>query len=72
MLYVNPNEALYGLLKSDLLFYKKSVAKLESLGFELNAYDPCVVNHMIKGKHQTVTWHLDDFKISHIDSSINN
>ncbi len=49
MLYVKLNKALYRLLKSALLFYKKLVAEMESMEFKLNPYDPCVANCMVKG-----------------------
>ncbi len=71
MIYMKMNKALYGLLKSALLFYKKMVTELEGLGFELNPYDPCITNRMVNGTHQTVFWHVDDLKISHIDPAIN-
>ena len=41
---------LYGTLKAALLFYKKLVKDLESIGFVINPYDFCVANKMIKGK----------------------
>jgi hypothetical protein len=44
ILYVKMQKAIYGLLRSALLFYKKLVANLESVGFKLNPYDPCVAN----------------------------
>ena len=50
VLYVQLLKALYGCLGSTLLFYKKLLADLESRGFELNTYDPCVVNKTINGK----------------------
>jgi hypothetical protein len=34
-------------------------------GFELNPYDPCVANKMVKGTQMTVVWHVDDLKVSH-------
>ena len=49
MLYVKLNKALYGSLRSALLFYKKLVSELIGMGFELNKYDPCVANRMING-----------------------
>ena len=49
MLYFKLKKALYGLLRSALLFYKKLVSKLVEIGFELNPYDPCVANRMING-----------------------
>ena len=39
ILYVKMQKALYGLLRSALLFYNKLVADLESDGFLLNPYD---------------------------------
>ena len=60
--------ALYRLLQSALLFYRKLRSELEDHGFTVNPYDPCVANKMINGKHMTVTWHVDDLKISHMDT----
>ena len=68
MLYVRLSKALYGLLQSALLFYCKLRSELEDYGFTVNPYDPCVANKMINGKQITVTWHVDDLKISHMDS----
>ena len=68
MLYVRLSKALYGLLQSVLLFYRKLRSELEGFGFEVNPYDPCVANKMINGSQITVTWHVDDLKISHKDS----
>ena len=39
------------------------------MGFEVNPYDPCVVNKMINGSQMTVTWHVDELKISHKEST---
>ena len=36
----------------------------------VNPHDPCVANKMINhGEQMTVTWHVDDLKISHMDSN---
>jgi hypothetical protein len=37
----------------------------------LNPYDICVANRKINGQQQTVTWHVDDLKSSHVDSEVN-
>ena len=66
-LYVRVQRAIYGLLKSVLLFYLKLVEDLERYGFELNPYDPCVANKMINGEQMTVVWHGDNLKVSHKD-----
>jgi hypothetical protein len=65
ILYVEMQKALYGMLKSALLFYKKLVGDLEGAGFKLNPYDPCVANKIVNGTQMTVIWHVDDLKISH-------
>ncbi len=67
MLYVTLQKALYGCLRSALLFYLKLVADLEGYGFRLNPYDPCVANKIVNGKQMTLTFHVDDIKISHVD-----
>ena len=41
VLYVRMSKAPYGLLKSALDFYLKLRGNLESVGFEVNLYDPC-------------------------------
>ena len=65
MLYVRMLKAMYGLLRSALLFYLKLVEDLRADGFVLNEYDPCVANKMVSGSQMTVTWHVDDLKMSH-------
>jgi hypothetical protein len=67
ILHVKIQKALYGLLRSALLFYQKLVGDLESNGFVLNPYDPCVANKDINGNQMTVCWHVDDLKVSHVD-----
>jgi len=70
MLYVKLSKALYGLLQSALLFYNKLRGELEDYGFEINPYDPCVANKMVNGSQMTVTWHVDDLKVSHKDKFV--
>ena len=55
MLYIRLSKALYGLLQSALLFYRKLRSKLEDHGFKVNSYDPCVANKMINGEQMSVT-----------------
>ena len=71
MLYVKLYRALYGCLKSALLFYRKLWGDLCQQGFIMDPYDPCVVNKMIDGHQMTIIWHVDDLKISyHTDVAI--
>jgi hypothetical protein len=69
VLYLRLQKALYGMMKSALLFYKKLIKELKEMGFEINPYDPCVANKLVSGKQMTVRWHVDDLMISHIDKS---
>ena len=49
-----------------MLFWRDLSGYFESLGFEANPCDPCVMNKMIDGKQMTVVWHVDDIKMSHV------
>jgi hypothetical protein len=71
ILYVRMLKALYGMLISSILYYKKFRKDIESIGFEVNPYDICVANRKVNGKQQTVTWHVDDLKSSHEDPKVN-
>jgi hypothetical protein len=57
------------MMKSALLFYRKLVADLTSIGYTINPYDPCVANKIINGKQMTICWHVDDLFIGHVDPS---
>ena len=70
ILYVRLLKALYRCLRSALLFYNKLMADLEAYWFTINPYDPCIANKMVNEKQLTVTWHVDDLKISHVDSEV--
>jgi hypothetical protein len=58
------------MLESLLLFYKKSSGDLIKFGFQVNPYDPCVANKSINQAQMTVSWHVDDLKISHQDEQV--
>ena len=70
MLYVRLIKAMYGCLKAARLFYDNLAAQLKNMEFTINMYDLCVANKMIDGKQYTVTWHVDDLKISHVDTKV--
>ena len=71
VLYVHITQAIYGMLISTLLFYHKLTKALLSYSFELNPYNPCVVNKMVNSEQLTVWWHVDDLKSSHINPKVN-
>ena len=69
VIYTELDKALYGTIQAALLFWKKLSGYLEKeLGFTANPYDTCVMNKTVNGKQTTVGWHVDDLKISHVDS----
>jgi hypothetical protein len=53
ILYLQLQKALYGMMKS-------------ALGFQINPYNPCIVNKMVDGLQMTIRWHVDDLMISHL------
>ena len=69
-LLVECQNALYGTMVASLLYYEKFTASLRSEGYEMNPYDPCVWNKMINGKQCTILFHVDDCKISHVESKV--
>ncbi len=52
LLYVRLHKALYGLLRSTLLFYRMLSGNSVSNGSTINPYDPCVANKTVNGQHQ--------------------
>ena len=63
--------AINGTMVASLLYYLKFLRCLKQNGFVLNPYDPCTANRMVDGKQQTIVWHVDDCKLSHIDPKVN-
>ena len=59
ILYALLCKALYGLLESALLCYKKFLRDLLNQGFKLNPYDPRVAYKTVDGTQMTVTWHIE-------------
>ena len=70
VLYLQLLKALYGCVRSALLWYELFSGTLKEMGFELNPYDPCVANKMIEGSQCTIAWYVDDNKISHAKASV--
>ena len=70
ILYVKALKAIYGLLESALLFYKKLRRDITDIGFKVNPYDPCMANMQVNGSKMTLTWHVDDVEISHKDPTV--
>ncbi len=56
VLYLRIQKAfyLYGMMKSALLFYRKLISELKEMGFEVNPYNPCIVNKIVNGSQMTI------------------
>jgi hypothetical protein len=68
VLYVKMLKAIYGMLQSSLLYYKKFCKDIESIGFEANLYDPHITNHIVNGNassgEHTRHFHIKFFYIT--------
>jgi hypothetical protein len=42
------------MMKSAFLFYRKLISELKEMGFEVNPYDPCIVNKIVNGSQTTI------------------
>ena len=71
VLYVHIIRAIYGMLLSAILFYKKFRKAVEGIGYQINPYDPCVANKQIGDNQHTIMWHVDDLKSSIKDPKVN-
>jgi hypothetical protein len=71
VIYMVLNKALYGTLQAALLFWKDLSGALQEWGYSINPYDRCVANKIVNGHQHTVLWHVDDLKLSHVDSNVN-
>ena len=70
VIYVELLKALYGTLRAACLFWETLSGKLQEWGFTINPYDSCVANKEVDGQQCTITWHVDDLKISHVDEHV--
>ena len=52
------------MLIAALLWYRLFSSDLMAIGFEINPYDPCVMNRIMEGKQHTVKFHIDDLMSS--------
>jgi len=63
--------AIYGAMIASFLYYRKFTKSIIGIGYEINPYNPCVANRMVDGKQQTILYHVDDCKLSHVDPKAN-
>ena len=70
VLYIELVKALYGTIRAALIFWWKFTKQLIEWGFTVNPYDWCVANKLVQGSQLTITWHVDDLKISHVNKEV--
>ena len=56
---------------ASLLYYCKFTKILTDVGFNINPYNLCVANKMIDGQQMPICYHVDDCKLSHCRSKVN-
>ena len=66
-LYLCILKAIYGMIESDLLWYKLYMILLKYMGFQLNPYEMYVANKDINRKQCTIARYVDDNKVSHVN-----
>ena len=54
-----------------LLYYRKFTKSLTDIGFKINPYNSCVADKISDGQQMTICYHVDDFKLSHRRSKVN-
>ena len=70
ILYMQLIKALYGCIKSALLWYELFTGELRQMRFKLNPYDKCVANKMIDCKQCTIAWWVDDNCLTHLSAKV--
>ena len=72
MLYFKALNAIYVIMKSELLFYKFVFVDITYIGFKLDPYSTCVEKNSINCKQITVVCKIDELKVSHNSKNIFN
>ena len=65
ILYVRLHKAIHGCLSSALQLYRKLKGDLEVFNFLINPYYPFVAIKWVNCSQMSVTWHVENLKISH-------
>ena len=59
------------MMKVSILYYKKFVIDIISIGFKINPYDAYIANYVVEGKQYAFLWHIDNMKSSHVNLAVN-
>ena len=63
-------KALYGCIKSALLWYELFAGTLQKMGFKINRVDNCVASRKYHGKQCDIGWYVDDNFISCVNDRV--
>ena len=63
-------KAIYRCVESSLLWYSHFMDNIRELGFKVNQYESCVANKEINGSTCTISWYIDDVKVSHCNTRV--
>jgi hypothetical protein len=67
----HPKNTLCGIMKAACpACCQCFVTNLKLIAFEGNPCDPCAANKIVEAKQLTVVWHVDDLKVSHVNTSV--
>ena len=64
VLCVQVDQVIHGMSHSSMLSHKKLAEFLQANNFIVNPHDPCVAKKTMHGKQLTITWHVDNIKVS--------
>ena len=56
---------------ASIIYYRKFTNSLTDVGFKINLYDLCAADNMIDGENMTICYHVDNFKLRHRRSKVN-
>ena len=60
VLYARLKKALYGCIRSALLWYELYSGTLKKMGFKINRVDNCVASRLYNGHRCDIGWYVDD------------
>ena len=70
IVYLQVLQAIYGCIKSALLWCNLFAIVLKGIGYVINPYDNCVTDRFIGDKRCIIMWYLNDNKLQHVEKDV--
>ena len=70
VIHIDVLRAIYGILLTQILFYKTFSGDSENIGSEFNPYDPFIANRIKVGKKNTVRLNVGHFMYIHLITKV--